>query len=105
MRALVFGGRGLVQLPMVKPCARCTVPGVDPQTGTRDVSTGAALMRVMRDCRAGKYLWTGAQLHRAHFQKAKNADEVFFGQNALVRLPKEVGSFEVAVGDLAVVER
>jgi len=27
--------QGTVQLKLVKPCARCTIPGVDPDTGTQ----------------------------------------------------------------------
>ena len=34
---------GVVELPLVKPCARCSIPNVDPQTALSDVRLGDTL--------------------------------------------------------------
>ena len=52
------------RLPLVKPCSRCTVPGVDPASGVRSVATGGVLTKVMRQHRAGGALARSAQLHK-----------------------------------------
>ncbi|HYN58207.1 MAG TPA: MOSC N-terminal beta barrel domain-containing protein [Rubrivivax sp.] len=43
--------QGLVQLKLVKPCARCTVPGVDPDTGLQGFEVGDALAGYRSDPR------------------------------------------------------
>ena len=62
-----------VRLALVKPCARCSVLDVDPDTGKRDPGVLAAVARVRTD----------ADKHR-----------VYFGVNAI---PRALG--RVAVGD------
>ena len=99
MRSLSLPG---VQLPLVKPCSRCTVPGIDPQTGTRTKQTGGAVTKTLREHRSGQLMAKSAALHQAFFSESKRADDVYFGQNALVFLDKAVGT-EIAEGDLAAV--
>jgi uncharacterized protein YcbX len=43
--------QGLVQLKLVKPCTRCTVPGVDPATGVQGFEVGDALAGYRSDPR------------------------------------------------------
>ena len=55
---------GQVRLPVVKPCSRCPIPNIDPQTAEKNESIGRTL---------SSYRTT--------------ADGVIFGQNALVQAP------------------
>eukprot|EP00933_Yihiella_yeosuensis_P013660 TRINITY_DN12553_c0_g1_i1.p1 TRINITY_DN12553_c0_g1~~TRINITY_DN12553_c0_g1_i1.p1 ORF type:complete len:366 (+),score=52.80 TRINITY_DN12553_c0_g1_i1:121-1218(+) len=113
MRAITFSspasannathGSSRLRMPLVKPCARCTIPGVDPSTGVRSVSTGGTLTKIMRQLRPGTLLRSRAQLHQGHFSKAENDDEVFFGQNAQVHFNGEP-SFILSIGDIGTVE-
>jgi hypothetical protein len=57
-------GEGAVRLKLVKPCARCTIPDVNPQ----DASTGTAVGDVLRGFRAD----------------ARVGGAVTFGMNAIV---------------------
>ncbi len=41
------------QLQVVKPCVRCTVPNVDPETGEAGLEPGATLATFRNDTRAG----------------------------------------------------
>jgi len=43
--------QGTVQLALVKPCARCTIPGVDPQTGVQGFEVIDALAAYRSDPR------------------------------------------------------
>jgi uncharacterized protein len=43
--------QGTVQLELVKPCARCTIPGVDPQTGVQGFEVIDALAAYRSDPR------------------------------------------------------
>jgi len=43
--------QGMVQLKLVKPCARCTIPGVDPQTGEQGFEVIDALAAYRSDPR------------------------------------------------------
>jgi hypothetical protein len=43
--------QGTVQLKLVKPCARCTIPGVDPQTGEQGFEVVDALAAYRSDPR------------------------------------------------------
>jgi len=67
--------QGPVRLQLVKPCARCTIPGVDPDTGTQGFEVIDALAGYRADPRM-----EGA---------------VTFGMNAIV---VEGAGFELAVG-------
>jgi uncharacterized protein YcbX len=69
--------QGLVELALVKPCARCSIPGVDPDTGVQGHAVTDALAGYRADARMG-----GA---------------VTFGMNAIV--VRGVG-FELAVGQV-----
>lgn len=66
----------------VKPCARCTVPRVDPATGIN----GADPIRAMKPYRSGKVLGSQSNTHQGHY--ASNRGDTFFGQNAV---PLEFG--------------
>mmetsp|Transcript_9274 Transcript_9274/g.22254 ORF Transcript_9274/g.22254 Transcript_9274/m.22254 type:complete len:346 (-) Transcript_9274:48-1085(-) len=99
MRSIAL--RGLV-LPLVKPCSRCTVPGVDPSTGTRTKETGGVLTKILREQRSGRLRAKRAQLHKSFFNEAKRADDVYFGQNALVEFVDGTET-DIFVGDAAAV--
>ncbi len=43
--------QGAVQLKLVKPCARCTIPGVDPDTGIQGFEVGDTLAGYRADAR------------------------------------------------------
>jgi uncharacterized protein YcbX len=45
--------QGTVQLKLVKPCTRCTIPGVDPATGTQGFEVIDALAGYRSDPRVG----------------------------------------------------
>jgi uncharacterized protein len=45
--------QGTVQLKLVKPCARCTIPGVDPDTGTQGFEVIDTLAGYRSDARVG----------------------------------------------------
>lgn len=94
MRTLNFEN-GKAQFKLVKPCGRCSVPCVEPDTGVR--TKGGEPSRTLRSFRSGADLQRNAMLHKAHFAKNENKEEVFFGQNALVSFTSgavlEVGDF------------
>jgi uncharacterized protein len=46
-------GEGPVQLKLVKPCARCTIPDIDPQTAQTGHAVGDALAGYRADARVG----------------------------------------------------
>eukprot|EP00439_Symbiodinium_sp_Y106_P082210 s128_g21.t1 len=96
MRSLSLPG---VQLPLVKPCSRCTVPGIDPQTGTRTTKTGGAMTKTLREHRSGRLMAQSAALHKGFFSESRRADDVYFGQNALVFL--DHSGVEISVDDIA----
>jgi uncharacterized protein YcbX len=49
---IVFAtGEGTVRLKLVKPCARCSIPDVDPDTGVRGHAVGDALAQYRADPR------------------------------------------------------
>lgn len=98
MRSLSLPG---VQLPLVKPCSRCTVPGIDQQTGTRTTQTGGAVTKTLREHRSGRLMAQSAALHKGFFSESRRADDVYFGQNALVVL--DHSGVEISVGDIAAV--
>ena len=43
--------QGVVELKLVKPCARCSIPGVDPLTGTQGFAVIDALAAYRSDPR------------------------------------------------------
>ncbi|MDQ6627950.1 MAG: MOSC N-terminal beta barrel domain-containing protein [Pseudomonadota bacterium] len=47
------GTDGVVRLKLVKPCARCPIPDVDPATGERGHAVGEALAAYRADARLG----------------------------------------------------
>jgi len=70
-------GAASAELRLVKPCARCTIPRVNPDTG----AVGPDPMKALRCYRAGKELAQQATAHQAHYES--NRGEVFFGQNVI----------------------
>ena len=62
---------GTMEFQVVKPCSRCAIPTLDPQTGKRNVAVFSTLS-----------------------QYRSRGDEVFFGQNLL-----PTGTGELKVGD------
>ncbi|CAE8591264.1 unnamed protein product [Polarella glacialis] len=104
MPAITFAS-GAVRLPLVKPCSRCSVPGVDPATGIRNAQQGGLVLRTLLSFRSGRWLWWTNRLHSSFFSKSSRADESFFGQNAHVQfVGSGVRSVMLAVGDEGVVE-
>ncbi len=52
LRALrIETDQGVVELPLVKPCARCSIPDVDPDTGASSSAVGDALQAYRQDPR------------------------------------------------------
>merc|ERR1712232_1186520 len=84
-------GGTTAELRLPKPCARCTIPRVDPTTGV----PGADPLPKMKPYRSGRALLKNAVRHKNHYEK--NLGEIFFGQNvnALVS-----GDIFLRVGDL-----
>jgi len=70
-------GKASAELRLVKPCARCTIPRVNPDTG----AVGPDPMKALRGYRAGKELAKQATAHQAHYES--NRGEVFLGQNVI----------------------
>lgn len=103
MKALVLSSSdSSLRLPLVKPCSRCTIPGIDPSTGTRTKQTGGALTEMLRRHRAAGGLKEQARLHKDFFSQAKRQEDVYFGQNALCEF-QGTDRFEITVGDVALV--
>ena len=46
-------GSAAVQLKLVKPCVRCTIPNIDPQTAASSPEVGDLLQSVRQDPRVG----------------------------------------------------
>lgn len=85
-------GGASAEFRLPKPCARCTMPRVDPATG----QVGADPMKTLKPYRGGHVLLQDdAQLrHRSHY--AANKGEIFFGQNINVAVQ---GFAVLRVGD------
>merc|ERR1712232_133528 len=83
-------GGSAAELHLPKPCARCTIPRVDPTTGVR----GKDPLPTMKPYRSGRALLKDAVRHKDHYEQ--NKGEIFFGQNvnALVS-----GDILLRVGD------
>ncbi|CAE8689826.1 unnamed protein product [Polarella glacialis] len=104
MPAITFAS-GAVRLPLVKPCSRCTVPGIDPATGMRNAQQGGLVLRTLLGFRSGRWLWWTNRLHSSFFSETSDKDKSFFGQNAHVQFAGSgVRSVMLSVGDEGVVE-
>lgn len=68
-------GTSWAKMLLPKPCARCTIPRVDPTTGI----PGLDPLRTMKPYRSGRELLKEATPHKAHYEK--NKGDIFFGQN------------------------
>lgn len=97
-----YPGEIKARLQLVKPCSRCTVPTIQPNSGTR-TAQGEPL-RSLRHFRCGTYLSRWAWLHRRFFRQPDQAEEAFFGQNVLPDLTVLAPGARLAVGDVALVE-
>lgn len=86
-----------VRLRLIKPCSRCSVPTVDPQTAQR--TPAGQPLRALREYRTGGELKRRSKLHRSHFER-EDPEEVFFGQNALVDF---VPGASLSVGDVGII--
>ena len=53
VQLLRIGAEPQAVLKLVKPCSRCTIPDVDPQTGERGTAVGDALQAYRQDPRLG----------------------------------------------------
>jgi uncharacterized protein YcbX len=82
--------RAPIAMNVVKPCSRCKMPTVDPNTGCLDPNNEP--IRTMKRFRSGKHLG---------FKDEKWAEEIFFCQN-VDHASREGGS--LAVGDSVWVE-
>mmetsp|Transcript_54485 Transcript_54485/g.129884 ORF Transcript_54485/g.129884 Transcript_54485/m.129884 type:complete len:327 (-) Transcript_54485:155-1135(-) len=90
-------GGGAVRFNFLKPCPRCTVPRVDPTTGTIGKDPVAAL----KPYRSGKVLVDDPQKLQTEIF-GKNRGQVFFGQNGQPELAKFFGGVTtISVGDPA----
>lgn len=87
--AAAWGGAEAMTMDAVKPCARCTIPLLDPDTGEKDPANEPS--HTMKTFRSGKLIG---------FEKKSWAGELFFGQN-LDHRSKE-GSV-LRVGDLVAI--
>mmetsp|Transcript_5696 Transcript_5696/g.13377 ORF Transcript_5696/g.13377 Transcript_5696/m.13377 type:complete len:366 (-) Transcript_5696:97-1194(-) len=74
------------RLTLAKPCARCIMTTVDPQTGQRQAE--GTTLKTLRKVHSGAVLRAKATLHKAFFAREKSASEGFFGVNAFVEMPK-----------------
>eukprot|EP00929_Paragymnodinium_shiwhaense_P086266 TRINITY_DN46797_c0_g1_i1.p1 TRINITY_DN46797_c0_g1~~TRINITY_DN46797_c0_g1_i1.p1 ORF type:complete len:343 (+),score=42.60 TRINITY_DN46797_c0_g1_i1:91-1119(+) len=86
------GARAHFTLP--KPCARCTIPRVDPTTG----QIGPDPMRTLKQYRSGKKLAEESLPHKEHYESHRG--EIFFGQNANASVQ---GDVVLTVGDALLV--
>jgi len=66
----IYVGANRVRFNVVKPCARCTIPNLDPETG--EALTGGQPSKTMKAFRTGKAL---------EFENPKWKGHIFFGQN------------------------
>eukprot|EP00746_Dinoflagellata_sp_MGD_P017173 gnl/MRDRNA2_/MRDRNA2_139225_c0_seq1.p1 gnl/MRDRNA2_/MRDRNA2_139225_c0~~gnl/MRDRNA2_/MRDRNA2_139225_c0_seq1.p1 ORF type:complete len:335 (-),score=68.91 gnl/MRDRNA2_/MRDRNA2_139225_c0_seq1:110-1114(-) len=64
------------ELVLVKPCARCKMPSVDPAKGV----FGPDPLKALTSYRSGKILMEADLCHGPHY--ASNKGDIFFGQNA-----------------------
>lgn len=64
------------ELVLPKPCARCTMPSIDPARGT----FGQDPLNSLKAYRSGKILMEADVRHKDHYRK--NKGDIFFGQNA-----------------------
>jgi uncharacterized protein YcbX len=72
---------GDCELMLPKPCARCTVPNVHPETGVCDREVGRALS----ETHSGTHAARQRGPYSDWFASKKKAKDTFFGMNALVR--------------------
>jgi len=86
-------GGAEARLLLPKPCARCTIPRVDPATGV----PGPDPVAKMKAYRSGRALEAQALPHGDHYQSHRG--EIFFGQNVNVACSGEV---VLRVGDAVV---
>lgn len=91
----VSGEGSRVTLSLVKPCSRCQVPDVDPDTGESSKETTKALQAV----RTGSKM--DPKAHSVHPENARGwYKKTYFGWNAVV---KDLGLGYIQVGDGVVV--
>ena len=83
-------------LSVVKPCSRCTIPAVDPDTGSMDKDN--TVTRVLKLFRQGKQLVFSSSLKHV----GRWGGEVFFGMNA-VPLIASGDSVSICVGQKVVI--
>jgi len=76
-----------VDVELCKPCSRCSIPNIDPETGKFDVSH--ALAKHMSQARSGAALGTANRFWR---------QAVFFGWNIITTAPQDARTV-LAVGD------
>ena len=81
-----------LRMAIVKPCSRCTIPAVDPDSGCVDKDN--TVTRVLKLFRQGKQLVFSKSLRH----RGKWGGEVFFGTNAVPLMAADGSSVEVSVG-------
>lgn len=86
-------GAAEAKIVLPKPCARCTIPRVDPETGV----PGPDPVASMKAYRSGRALKGAALPHDDHYQS--HGGTVFFGQNANAACSGEV---VLRVGDAVI---
>ncbi len=78
-----------IHLQVVKPCARCKIPSIDPLTGVMDANN--TVTKVLKTYRTGKHLG---------YSNRKWEGEVFFGQNVVSSDTAKNYMKRLAVGDM-----
>ena len=78
-----------IHLQVVKPCARCKIPSIDPLTGVMDANN--TVTKVLKTYRTGKHLG---------YSNSKWEGEVFFGQNVVSSGTTKNYMRRLAVGDM-----
>eukprot|EP00927_Polykrikos_kofoidii_P005972 TRINITY_DN12404_c0_g3_i1.p1 TRINITY_DN12404_c0_g3~~TRINITY_DN12404_c0_g3_i1.p1 ORF type:complete len:337 (-),score=43.88 TRINITY_DN12404_c0_g3_i1:55-1065(-) len=73
-----------VKLRLPKPCARCTIPRVNPATGV----PGSDPARFLKGYRSGRKLLEDDTPHKKHY--GENKGEIFFGQNVNIITESDV---------------
>jgi len=84
---------GDIDAELCKPCSRCSIPAVDPDTGS--MTSGAALVRVLSRLRSGAALGTANRFWRA---------SPFFGWNIICSAPQNASKILRVGDDVSVLE-
>ena len=85
----IRGQKDSIHLQVVKPCARCKIPTIDPSTGLMDANN--TVTKVLKMYRTGKHMG---------YSNSKWEGEVFFGQNVVPSDATKSYMKRLSVGDV-----